>query len=102
MPLNTQDVLKLQTWTFIKDYENRRVELLVLARAAYEATEYLHGTKPTPDGCETVYAMMLMGSDVFKGMVARKRHLPPSFYESMCLALTRYVLHINWGEILVI
>lgn len=102
MPLNAQDVLKLHSWTFIKDYEKRRVELFVLARVAYEGTEFLQGSTPTPDDCEKVYALMLTGSDIFKGMVARKKHLPPSFYEAMCLALARYVLHTNWSEILAV
>lgn len=100
MPSATSDTLKLQDWSFLKDYMKRRAELLVLARAAYECTEYLQGGVPMPDDCERIYALMLIGSDLFKGMVARKRHLQPSFYEAMCLALARYVLHNNWEEIL--
>ncbi len=100
MSLDTKDVLKLEDWSFLRDYRKRRSELLTLAKASYEGTKVLLANEPTPDDCERLYMAMLLGTDIFKGMVARKRHLPPAFYESMCLALAKYVLHTQWSEIL--
>lgn len=96
MPLNQKDVLKLETWSFLRDYGKHRVGLIELAREAYEGTEFLRGGRPTQDSCVALYMAMLMNTEIFRGMVARKRHLPPIFYESMCLALAKYVLHTDW------
>lgn len=99
MSLDAQDVLKLENWSFLKDYRKRQAELIQLAQAAYRGTKSLLGYEPTPDDCERLYTAMLIGTDIFRGIVARKRHLPPAFYESMSLALAKYVLHTQWSEI---
>ena len=99
MPLTREDLLKLRTWSFVRDYETSRYELVELARVAYESTEFLQEAKPGPGDCVELYMAMLMGTEMFQGMVARKRHLSPAFYESMCLALAKYVLHTNWTDI---
>jgi hypothetical protein len=97
--LDSKDILKLGDWSFLDDYGRRREDLLELARAAYDATEFLQGYDPTPDDCEKLYMALLIGSEIFRAMLARKRHLQPSFYEAMCLALARYVLHTDWALI---
>lgn len=99
MSLDAKDVLKLEDWSFLTDYRRLAPELVMLAKTAYEGTKALLGDEPTPDDCERLYMAMLLGTDIFRGMVARKRHLPPAFYESMCLALAKYVLHTLWPEI---
>lgn len=78
------------------------MELRILARASYEFTETLLGHTPTPNDCEGIYSVLLLGSDLFRGMVARKRHLSPAFYEAMSIALAKYVLHTDWDAILIL
>lgn len=99
MSLDSNDVLKLETWSFLKDYRRRQAELRVLARAAFEFTQRLLGHAPSPDDCEELCSTLLIGSDVFRGMLARKRHLPPSFYKAMSVALAKYVIHTDWAVI---
>ena len=96
MALQARDVQQLGSWNFLSDYQKRRNELLTLARAAYLSSHYLKTSKPTPDDCEGLYKVLLEGAQVFLGMIARKPHLPPQFYDSMCLALAKYVLHTDW------
>jgi hypothetical protein len=99
MPLTFEDTHKLETWSFLRDYKKRRAELIELARAAHVNTRFLMGRKPKPDECVKLCAAMLISTEIFRGMVARKRHLAPVFYKSMCLALATYVLHTDWAEI---
>lgn len=96
MALQTKDTQQLGSWSFLTDYKKRRKELLTLARAAYVSVRYLKDNTPTPDDCEGLYKVLLEGADVFLGMLARKEHLNPVFYDSMCLALAKYVLHTDW------
>jgi len=99
MPLEDEDSYRLQIWSFLTDFLKHRLEFLELARVAYHSTSDLKGSEPTPDDCERIYAGVLLSTAVFRGVLARKHFLLPSFYHAYALAFARYVLHNYWDEI---
>lgn len=99
MPLQPEDIYRLQIWSFIKDFQSRKAEFIDLARIAYHSTKVLAGARPTPDDCERLFSGVLLGAPIFGGVLARKRFLRPIFYPAYSLAFARYVLHNHWREI---
>jgi hypothetical protein len=99
MPLQPEDTYRLEIWSFLKDLQKLGPEFIELARIAYHSTSDLKGKRADPDDCERLYSGVLLGSSMFRGVLARKAWLLPQFYGAYALAFARYVLHNHWQEI---
>ena len=99
MALDPNDEYALHIWSFLKDFRKRRSEFIELARIARHSVEDLKRRPPTPDECERLYQGILLNVEIFRGILARKRFLLPSYYQAYALAFARYVLHNHWVEI---
>lgn len=99
MALNPDDTYRLGVWSFLNDFRKLRKEFIELAKYAFYSTKQLKRTRPTPDDCERLYAGILLSVQLFRGVLARKAFLLPSYYDAYALAFARYVLHNCWDEI---
>jgi hypothetical protein len=99
MPLEPEDTYRLGIWSFLKDFQNLRPKFIELARISYHSTRDLQGTKAGPDDCERLFCGILLSPPIFRGILARKAWLLPSFYGAYALAFARHVLHNHWQEI---
>jgi hypothetical protein len=99
MAFDPNDEENLQIWSFLSDFQGLRSDFIDLARIAYHSVRQLKRTEPFPEDCETLYQGVLLGSQIFRGILHRKRWLRSSFYASYGLAFARYVLHNYWDEI---
>jgi hypothetical protein len=95
---STEETLK--SWSFLKDYQKHRKELVDRARFVYALFKTQGGGAPTKDRCKAVYGAGLDGSDLFvKEMAEKKRFLPRHRYQDFALLLAEYVVEKHWTEI---
>ena|SRR5215813_6349030 len=99
MALELEDIYRLNVWSFLKDFEKLRKEFIELARIAYHSTKDLTGKNPSADECEQLFSGILLKTEIFRGILAKKYLLLPDFYRSYALAFARYVLHNYWVKI---
>ena len=89
----------LKSWSFIKDYEKHREELVDRAKLVYSVYK-TRGTTPTKDECKASYGDALDGSYLFvEKMAKKKRFLGEHLYRSFALLLAEYVIEKHWTEI---
>jgi hypothetical protein len=99
MALDPNDRDRLHLWSFLEDFQKLRSDFIDLARIARNSVEDLKQARATPEDCEIAYQGVLLSTQIFRGILARKRFISPTFYPSHGLVFARYVLHNYWAEI---
>jgi hypothetical protein len=90
---------QLKGFSFYKDYEKKRTELVDRARGVYSAFKG-RGILLTKDECKAAYGDSLDGCNLFVDEMAKKKpFLGQQLYRSFALLLAEYVVEKHWTEI---
>lgn len=101
MALTTaQDQQTLSSWNLSTDYQNHRKELIEVARIVYRTISSILNGQPQPIDCEDALTDALLGTTIFAGILARKRHAAPSLHLPFARAMARHLLDTDWSDII--
>jgi hypothetical protein len=90
----------LAAWSFLKDHQARRADLVDVARIVYKTLEAAGGAAPTAAECEGPLKVALLGVGVFTRMLRSKHHAQPALYDPFAEGMARLLLDDDWADII--
>ena len=84
---------------FQADYASYRSKWLDIAKAVYQVRKGFQPAPVLPSDCERDLRLALLGSVSFATYLGKQRHLPPSAYVYLALAVARYLLDYEFAAI---
>jgi hypothetical protein len=100
MPYTPYDYSVLSSRNFLTDYAQNKTRFVEAGKIVYQ-TLLTHGsTAPTPIDLERPFGVALQTTTIFKTICRAKPHAPQKFYPTFAFALSRYIITLDWTDVI--
>ena len=94
------DLNTLRTRSFLTDYVANQAAFVEVGKIVYQALSDYEGSAPEAVYMKDSLAVALQCTTLFKTLCAAKLHANPIFYPTFAVALARYMLDNDWGNVI--